>query len=166
MEPTTTAGSRTREIVVTRELDAPRELVWAAFTKPEQFVQWFGPHGATVTHCTIDVRVGGVLHFCHHVPGIADVWVKGVFDDVVAPELLGYRQYFSDAEGNIVERPGFPVESHVRIQLASLGPQTRVTVRHAGLTVDQGEGQGWSETLERLEANLQLMQAERAKDAS
>jgi uncharacterized protein YndB with AHSA1/START domain len=49
----------TRDVTLTRLLDAPRELVWAAWTEPERMAQWWGPHHFTNPVCTIDARVGG-----------------------------------------------------------------------------------------------------------
>src|SRR5271168_5478580 len=48
-----------REIVVTRILDAPRELVWKAWTNPRHIVEWWGPHGFTMTIHEMDLRPGG-----------------------------------------------------------------------------------------------------------
>ena len=53
------ASTADREIVLTRDFDAPRELVWRAWTDPEHFPRWFGPNGFTTTVHSMDVRPGG-----------------------------------------------------------------------------------------------------------
>jgi uncharacterized protein YndB with AHSA1/START domain len=52
------------ELVTTRVVDAPRSLVFKAWTEPEHFVRWWGPNGFTTLFCKMDVRPGGVTHFC------------------------------------------------------------------------------------------------------
>ncbi len=61
-----------REIVLTRRIKAPRELVWEAYTKPEHVMQWYGPNGFTLTIHEMDVRVGGVWRFMMHGPDGTD----------------------------------------------------------------------------------------------
>jgi len=138
------------ELVVERIFDAPRELAWKAWTEPEQWMRWFGPHGFTMPFCAVDLRPGGLLHFCHRWPSGEEIWVKGVYREVLEPGRLAFTLGFSDATGNRVERPGFALETLVTVTLSEQGGRTKVTVRHTGLTVDQGEGQGWSESLARL----------------
>jgi uncharacterized protein YndB with AHSA1/START domain len=79
-----------REIVVSRVFDAPRELVFDAWTDPEQVVQWWGPHGFTTTIQEMDVRPGGVWRFVMHSSDGTDYDNKVVFVEVVKPERLVY----------------------------------------------------------------------------
>ncbi|HET7234580.1 MAG TPA: SRPBCC domain-containing protein [Longimicrobium sp.] len=139
-----------QDLVLTRVFAAPRERVWQAWTSTEHFARWFGPHGTTLPFCTLDVRPGGVLHFRHQHANGDGVWVKGVYREVAAPERLVLDWGFSDADGNRVEHPGFAKSTRVTLTLAEEEGGTRVTIRHQGLGVDQGESQGWAETLERL----------------
>lgn len=159
--PVTTSGATTTGwedgvLVITRLFDAPRDVVYGAWTDPEQFARWFGPHGSTMPDCKMDVRPGGVLHFRHrhHFTEIEDVWVSGVYREVVAPERIAFDFHFSDEEGNRVDRPGFPKDSQVAVSFVDLDGMTRVTIRHYGLIVDQGEVQGWIEGLDRLQELL------------
>jgi uncharacterized protein YndB with AHSA1/START domain len=143
-----------RELVFTRTLGAPRSLVFRAWTDADQFERWFGPHGATMPFRTLDPRPGGILHFCHRFSDRPDVWVRGTYEEVVEPDRLVFTVGFSDEAGNALERPGFPREMRITVTFEEDGDGTRMTVRHAGLVVDQGEGQGWKEGLDRLEALL------------
>ena len=141
------------ELVLTRTFAAPRERVFAAWTDPEQFARWFGPHGFTTLVRTMDVHPGGTLHFCHRFAG-EDVWVAGVYREVDAPRRIVFTTHFSDPSGGRVERPGFPRDMRVTATFAERDGGTEMTVRHAGLEVDQGEVQGWTETLDRLGEHL------------
>lgn len=139
-----------QDLVFTRVFNAPRERVWRAWTEPEHFSRWFGPHGTAIPFCTMDVRPGGVLRFQHvHASG-EEVWVKGVYREVAAPERLVFDGGFSDAEGNDVARPGFVHTMRITITLAEHPDGTLLTARHSGLSVDQGESEGWTQSLERL----------------
>jgi uncharacterized protein YndB with AHSA1/START domain len=79
-----------REIVVSRLFDAPRELVWAAWTDPEQVVEWWGPKGFTTTIHEMDVRPGGTWRHTMHGPDGADYPNKSVFIEVTKPERIVY----------------------------------------------------------------------------
>ena len=74
-----------QELIITRVFDAPRELVFKAWTEPEHFVRWWGPKGYTTPSCTIDLRPGGVMHHCMRSPEGREVWTKGVFREIVVP---------------------------------------------------------------------------------
>jgi uncharacterized protein YndB with AHSA1/START domain len=79
-----------REIVITRVFDAPRELVWNAWTDPKQVVQWWGPRGFTTTIHKMDVRPGGVWRHTMHGPDGTDYPNKSVFTEIVKPERIVY----------------------------------------------------------------------------
>jgi uncharacterized protein YndB with AHSA1/START domain len=150
MSGTQRTAAETQDLVITRVIGAPRARVFDAWTDPAQFAKWFGPHGSTVVFCEMDVRPSGVIRFCHRMTGMDDVWVRGVYREVVVPERLVFIDSFSNERGDIVERPGFPREALVTVTFADRGSATELTLRHAGLLVDQGESQGWVESLERL----------------
>ena len=142
------------DLVLTRVFAAPRERVWRAWTQAEHFARWFGPHGTTLPFCTLDVRPGGVIHFQHcHANGDV-VWVRCVYREVVEPERLVFDGGFSDADGNEQVRPGFARTMRITVTFSDEPGGTRVSIRHAGLRVDQGESQGWAESLERLDGLL------------
>lgn len=143
-------------LTVTRRINAPRELVYRAWTEAEQFQQWFAPYAATMPVCTLDVRPGGRLHFLHHFPddGI-DTWVGGTFLDVVPQERLVLETHFADADGNRIERPGFPTTMQLIAEFADADAGgTLVTMHMHGLASDQGESGGMHENLERLDTLL------------
>jgi len=86
-KPTNTSG---REIVISRVFDAPRELVWEAWTNPGHVAQWWGPNGFTTTIEKMDVRPGGTWQHVMHGPDGTDYPNKSVFTEVVKPERIVY----------------------------------------------------------------------------
>ena len=77
-----------REIVITRVFDAPRDLVWEAWTDPKQVVQWWGPQGFTTTIHEMDVRPGGVWRHTMRGPDGNEYPNQSVFLEVVKPERI------------------------------------------------------------------------------
>ena len=77
-----------RELVITRVFDAPRALVFAAWTEPDRIVEWSAPHGFTIPHCEGELRVGGAWRCCMRSPEGADLWLGGVYREIVVPERL------------------------------------------------------------------------------
>lgn len=145
---------------MTRRFAAPRELVFRMWTEAGLFMRWFGPKEGSVPHCTVDARPGGMMHFCVKVPAGEGpfagqlVWGKWVFREIVAPERLVMDDYFSDADGNTVERPGFPYHSLISIRFEECDGGTRMLLRQEGLEVDQGESEGWQEGFAQLDVLL------------
>ena len=149
-----------REIVMTWVFDAPRHMVFDAWTKPELLMRWFGgPREWKLTTCEIDLRVGGTLHGCMRSPEGEDYWFKGIFHEITPPERLVYTDSFADAEGNAVSpaeygMPDWPMESTVTLTFEAEGEgKTRFTLRHAGLPEGTGSDMteaGWSQSFDRL----------------
>jgi uncharacterized protein YndB with AHSA1/START domain len=137
-------------LVLSRVFRAPRELVFRMWTEAEHFSQWFRPKTFTLDRCSMDARPGGRLHFRHRSPGGEDAWILGEFREIAPPERLVFVFGFSNEAGEPVDRPGFPSEAQITVWFEDLGEDTRLTIRHEGLEKDQGEVQGWTETLDRL----------------
>src|SRR5690242_14532313 len=87
-------------LVVERTFDAPRALVWRAWTQPEHFKRWYGPHGFTVPVCEIDFRVGGRHLFGMRSSEGREFWSTGVYLEIVAPERIRYTDVPADEHGN------------------------------------------------------------------
>ena len=143
-----------REIVMTRVFDAPRELVFEAWTDPEQVVQWWGPFGFTTTIHEMEVRPGGVWRFVMHGPDGTDYDNHVVFDEVVKPERLVYRH--GGGEENDIK------EFRVTVNFdEDAGGKTRLTLRLVAESpaerdrmVEFGALEGGKQTLERLAEHL------------
>jgi uncharacterized protein YndB with AHSA1/START domain len=158
-----------RELTLERVFDAPRELVFQAFSEAEHLKQWWGPRGWTLTVCDIDFRPGGVWHYCMKCMDKnqgdfygMESWGKAVYEDIVKSEKIVYVDYFSDAEGTeSAEMPSTDVtltfvEFEGKTKLINRGvyasPEALKTV------LDMGMEQGIAETWDRLDEHLQSVQ--------
>lgn len=121
-----------REIVLSRELDAPRELVWRAYTDPAHAGNWWGPDGFTNTVHQMEVRPGGMWRFIMHGPDGTDYPNRITYREVVAPERLVF-----DHGEDVDDDPG---AFDVTITFEDLGGRTRVTQRMLFATAAQREG--------------------------
>ena len=110
-----------RELIFTRVFDAPRELVFKAWTDPRHLVQWWGPKGFTTSIYEMDVRPGGVWRLTMHGPDGVDYKNRIVFLEVVKPERLVYKH--EPEEGSE------PVTFEITVTFAEEGGKTRVTMR-------------------------------------
>lgn len=141
------------DIVVSRFVAAPRDLVWRAFTGPEGIVQWWGPHGFTTTTHEWDFRVGGVWRFTMHGPDGVD-WPNWIRYAVIQPPA---RIEYEHGGADPGQREFVNV---ITLDETSEGDEsgTRVTLRltlpnraSRDAKVDFGVLQGGQQTLERLE---------------
>ena len=82
------------EIALTREFDAPRRLVFEAFTRPEHIRRWWGPRNLTMTVCEVDLRPGGAWRFVQRMPDGQEVGFRGVYREIVPPERLVHTFIF------------------------------------------------------------------------
>jgi uncharacterized protein YndB with AHSA1/START domain len=87
-----------REIVITRVFDAPRTLVFEAWTKPEHVVHWWDPSGVPLAICEIDLRPGGAFRFVNGGPDGAKYPFAGIYQEIAAPERLVLQNSSSGAE--------------------------------------------------------------------
>ena len=109
-----------RSIVTTRLIDAPRDLVWQAWTDPKHLANWWGPDGFTTTTHGFDFRSGGVWRFTMHGPDGRDYENRITYDAIEPPERIVYRH----GGGEEAE----PVQFHNTITFAEEGGGTRITM--------------------------------------
>ena len=144
-----------REIVLTRLFDAPRKMVWEAWTDPEQVGLWWGPKGFTTTIEEMDVRVGGVWRQVMHGPDGTDYPNKSIFTDVVPYERLGYK-----LSGG--KKGGPAAQFEAKATFEDEGGKTRLMLRMVFASPeardqnvrDYGSIEGGKQTLERLAQHL------------
>jgi uncharacterized protein YndB with AHSA1/START domain len=144
-----TTDSAQRVLVITRVFDAPRDLVFKAWSEPERLVQWFGPKGFTSTVVgSMDPRTGGAYRLHMRGPDGDDHWVQGVYREIVEPERIVCTFVWTDAAG-IPTRP----ETLLTLSFEADGQRTKLTLHQAvfeSVTArDEHEG-GWTGSLERL----------------
>lgn len=148
-----------KELVITRVFDAPRELVFKAWTQAEHVKHWWGPKDYTMPYVTLDPRPGGKMHFCMRSPGGEDIWCLGEYREIVAPERIVSTDCFSDKDGNIVDPvqygmpPEWPREGLVTLVFLEQRGKTELTINLGvpeSLADRVGARQGWDEMLDRL----------------
>jgi uncharacterized protein YndB with AHSA1/START domain len=89
-----------REVVMTRVFDAPRHLVWDAFTKPGLLARWFGPRGWSLAVCEVDLKVGGGFRFVLRGPNGREMGMRGVYREIVPTERSVHIESFDDYPGS------------------------------------------------------------------
>jgi len=155
--------SAERELVITRIFDAPRDLVWKAWTNPEHLKRWWGPKNFTAPVCKMDFRVGGKYLFCMRSPEGRDFWSTGVYKEIIPLERIVCTDSFADAEGNPVPAanygmPGdWPAELLVTVTFEDDGGKTKMILRHAGMPAGQMSEMavaGWNESFDKLADSL------------
>ena len=140
-----------RELVLTRLLNAPRELVWKAWTDPKHLINWFGPKGFTNTFHKVDIRPGGVWKFTMHGPDGTDYPNLVVFDKIVKPDYITYTHgTFDEPEVFKVKVSFEEEEGKTRITMRSLFP----TVEAMEATKKFGAVELGYTTLDKLEEEL------------
>jgi uncharacterized protein YndB with AHSA1/START domain len=152
-----------QDLLVTRVFNAPRELVWEAWTDPQHFKQWWGPRDYTCPYCEMDLRVGGKYLNCMRSPEGQDIWSTGEYREIIPMERLVFTDCFADEDGNVVPAtyyglgPDFPLVMLVTVTFEEQHGKTKVILEHIGLpTGPEGDGaeQGWSETFDKLAESL------------
>jgi uncharacterized protein YndB with AHSA1/START domain len=131
-----------RELTITRIFDAPRSLVFEAWSEPKHLMRWFAPNNFTVPACEMDFRAGGKFRLCIRGFG-KDHWMNGVFDEVVKPERIVWTSRLDNDTNEVVTTATF----------TDLGDKTRLIV-HQTYSIEtdstRGARQGWTETLDHL----------------
>jgi uncharacterized protein YndB with AHSA1/START domain len=149
-----TSPSAPREVTLTRLIDAPRERVFKAWTDAKQMAQWWGPKHFTNPLCEVDARPGGVMRIDMQAPDGVVYPMDGVFHEVVPPERLVFtsRAFDSKSDKTLIKALN-------TVTFVDEGGKTKLTVeaRIVELAPEFGAAaagmqQGWSQSLERLQA--------------
>jgi len=121
-----------KEFVITRTLDAPREVVFKAWTEAERLAQWWGPKGCAIEVGKLEVRPGGTFLYCMKMPNGSVMWGKFVYREIVAPERLVFVNSFTDDTGKIIRSPfsaTWPLEILNTLTLVERGGKTTLSLR-------------------------------------
>lgn len=148
------------EILMTREFDAPRDLVFLAHTSCEHMSRWWGPRKYEITSCEIDFREGGKWRIVHRGPDGAEHGFRGEYREIVAPERITWTFEYEGFAGQV------SVET---LTLEEHDGKTTLTARSVFDTVAERDGmlqsgmeEGASETMERLDEYLDVLKASAA----
>lgn len=156
------------EFKISRIFDAPRPLVWKAWTQPEMLAKWFGPKGCTSTAVKQDLRPGGVLHTRMEQNGTT-IWGKLTYQEITPPSRLVWLHSFSDEGGVNLTRhpmsPNWPLELLTTVILEEQGNKTKLTLTWVPVNASDSErntfaealpnmNQGWGGSFDQLDVFL------------
>jgi uncharacterized protein YndB with AHSA1/START domain len=137
--------SADRVLEIERIFDAPRSLVFKAWTEPEHLVHWYGPRGFTLRSCKLDLRPGGSWRSCMLSPEGREYWVKGVYREIVEPERLVFTYAHENQDGTVV--------NETLVTFAEQRGKTKLTLRQAifeSVKERDSHRGGWNSSLDRL----------------
>jgi uncharacterized protein YndB with AHSA1/START domain len=158
-----------KPFVITRTFNAPREVVFDAFTKPDEMKKWWGPKGFTVISSKMDLRPGGFYHYGMRGPDGSPMWGKFVYREIVRPERISFVNSFSDEAGGVTRHPmapDWPLRMLTTFTFDDLGGgKTKLTTTSVAFEATEAEvavfaanhdsmTQGWTGTLDQFEAYL------------
>ena len=159
---TENTGNEAERMVITRVFEAPRALVWKAWTDPKYAMQWWGPKDFTVPFCEMDFRVGGKFLICMKAPDGQEFWNGGEYHEIVPYEKIVSSMYFADAKGNKIQPAHYGLEhesiddvydvtlfedvGNGRTKLTLIGNETMENATKSG------QVEGWNQILDKLAA--------------
>ena len=158
MDARTNAATEPAEriLTLTRIFDAPRRLVFKAWTEPEHVMRWWGPHGFKVISCKMDFRAEGTWRLCMRGPDGADTWQHFVYREIVEAKRLVFTYAFEDARGVTGH------ETLVTVTFTNEGTKTKFTLHQAVFetaVVRDDHVRGWSEALDHFAEYLTKLSA-------
>lgn len=162
------AASGRREFVVTRVVDAPRDMVWKAWTEPERLAKWWGPKGLDWISGSLDLRPGGIFHYGMRASNGFEMWGKFVYHEVTPPERLVFVVSFSDKDGGTIRHfasPTWPLEVLNTLTLSERDGKTTLELRGVPVNATDEEhatfeagfdsmNKGFAGTLDQLDEYL------------
>jgi uncharacterized protein YndB with AHSA1/START domain len=152
------------EFIFSRTFDAPRALVFKAWTESDRLARWFGPKGFTMLASRLNLWPGGMFHYGMRAPDGREMWGKWVFHDIVPPERIVFVMTFSDEKGGISRHPwapGWPLEVLSTLTFTEHEGKTTLTMRGIPFNATEAERKtfaaghdamrkGWTGTLDQL----------------
>ena len=153
----------TKDVRIERTFDAPIDVIWAMWTEPEHFANWYGPMGAKIPRAEMDVRVGGRRHIAMAMDtprGPMEMFFVGEYREVNPKTRLVYTELMADADGApmTAEQMGMPPGAHLEtsivVELEDLGDSTHMVMTHIGVPADSPGGQGWAMAIAKFEARI------------
>jgi uncharacterized protein YndB with AHSA1/START domain len=174
MNSVTTAkqGKKAKGVTITRIFDAPRSLVWKAWTDPELLKRWWGPKFFTAPVIKADLRVGGNYLYAMRSPDDKDFWSTGTYREIVPFERIVVTDSFADEKGRIVPASyygmagDFPLEAKVTSIFEEKKGKTRFTLQYEITPPKEMLDPmiaGWNESFDKLEKVLAEEKSRRAK---
>ncbi len=162
------AETFSKEFVIERVFDAPRDLVWKVFTERDHLMNWWGPKGFKMIVGELDLKPGGHFHYGMQAPDGSEMWGKWVFREIVKPERMVFVSSFSDKDGGLTRHPmapTWPIQMLGTMILAEKDGKTLLVNRVVALNASDEERttfegnfdsmkMGWGGTWDQLAAYL------------
>ena len=152
------ADQKDTQLTFSRIYDAPRELVFKAFSEVEQISQWWPPKGWAMPVCSIDFRPGGEWRYCIRNAAGEEHWARAVYRKIIPPQQLVFWDEITDAQGYAIA--GLPSKT-VTVTFTDLGSQTKLdvlvqleTAADRRKLVEMGFIRGFTQSLDNLERHL------------
>jgi uncharacterized protein YndB with AHSA1/START domain len=165
-----TSAQSDREIVITRVFDAPRELVFEAWTDPKHITQWWGPKGFTTRVTQLDLRPGGKWRYVMIGPDGTEYPATGTFREIIPPERIVTSDEFDEGFEKVMNA-NLPRGMVMTAIFEDLAGKTKLTLRIMHESVadrrkheEMGVIAGWNSSLECLDEYLAKMVEERVLD--
>jgi len=155
--------NKEKELFITHLFDAPVEMVFQAWTDPEQLTKWYAPDGCSISYKHLELKEKGSFHSCIHDPAHGDCWVKGKYLEINAPEKLVFSMTLSNEAGdtlaaNDAGKPGdWPMEILTTVYFSPVGRQTKLSLHQSvpeASAKENGAFQSWIKMLNKLSALL------------
>jgi uncharacterized protein YndB with AHSA1/START domain len=157
-----------REFVITGIFDAPRDLVFRAWTEQEHLSHWFGPKGFTIPVSFLNLIPGGAFHYCMRATNGTEMWGKWTFREIVSPDRIDFVNTFSNKHGNLTRHPYVPkwpleilttatfteLEGMTIVKIAWLPINATAAERTTFDEMHEAMTEGWTGTFDQLRTYL------------
>lgn len=152
-----------RQVLISRVFDAPREMVFAAWSDLKQLLCWYAPRGCSISFREFEFREGGRFHSCIRTPAGKECWCMGNYRKIIRPEFIEFTMCVSNEKMEAIESvkagmdPEWPKETVVTVTLAEHKGGTRLTLRQTvdeALAIRTGAHPSWIDMLQRLAERL------------
>ncbi|MBS1531086.1 MAG: SRPBCC domain-containing protein [Bacteroidetes bacterium] len=147
----------TQELVITRIYNAPRKLVYKAWSDAEALAQWWGPAGMTLTVKKLDFRPGGIFHYGMGLPNGAMMWGIFKYRDIKEPEQIVFVNSFADEDGNITRapfHPAWPLEILNKLVLEEHDGKTTMTLSGGPVNATKEEFEVFAASIPQMEGGF------------
>lgn len=151
------ADSESQELVITRVFEAPRDLVWKAFTEEERLMHWWGPKGFKMRSAKVNLRPGGRFHYAMEGPDGSVMWGRFVYKELKAPEKMVIVSSFSDETGGVTRHPmapTWPLEMQTTSTFSEQDGKTTLTLRVVAVNASEEEQRTFNEGFRSMQGGF------------
>ena len=135
------------QLLLEREFQAPRDLVFEVWSEPKHLANWWGPNGFSMPFCEVDFRVGGSYRICMRSPEGEDHWLSGEYKVIDEPQRLVFTWLRENTDGSIW------CDTLVELNFEGTADRTLFKMHQTGFASSEHRDEhrgGWSECLNRL----------------